>query len=143
VAIAIDKDNKPGSGQTAVGMNSNFSIDPRVAYETIIYVGAGVRISDSKEAVLAEYIPITGDEKNPLGDTRHKAVTFSVPLDILGKPSSTWRYSVVVGCQDDHGGAGLGDFRTVETTAKEWIGGGRKKPADSNVYDVINPLNRK
>ncbi|MDP2885755.1 MAG: amylo-alpha-1,6-glucosidase [Ignavibacteria bacterium] len=143
VVIAIDKDNKPGSGQTAVGMNSNFSIDPRVAYETIIYVGAGVRISDSRGAVLAEYIPITGDEKNPLGDTRQKVIAFSVPLDVLGKPSTTWRYTVVVGCQDDHGGAGLGDFRTVETTAKEWTGGGRKKPADSNVYDVINPFNRK
>ena len=142
-AIAIDKDNKPGSGQTAVGMNSNFSIDPRFAYETIIFIGAGVRISDSKGAVLAEYIPITGDEKNPLGDARQKAIAFSVPLDILGKPSTTWRYTVAVGCQDDHGGAGLGDFRTVEATAKEWTGGGRKKPADSNVYDVINPLNRK
>jgi glycogen debranching enzyme len=143
VAIAIDKDNKPGSGQTVVGMNSNFSIDPRFAYETIVYVGAGVRISNSKGSVLAEYIPIIGDEKNPLGDARQKAIGFAVPLDLLGKPSTTWRYTVVVGCQDDHGGAGLGDFRTVETTAKEWTGGGRKRPADPNVYDVINPLNRK
>jgi hypothetical protein len=40
------------------------------------------------------------------------------------------------------GGAGIGDFRSVEPAAKEWIGGGKKKPADPNVYDVILPINR-
>ena len=140
VAIAIDKDGKPGSGNTAVGMNSNFFLDPRYAYETILYVGGGVRVADSKGTVLAEYIPVAGDEMNPLGSTQSKEVSFSVPVDVLGKPGSLWRYTVLVGCQDDHGGAGIGDFRAVESTAKEWTGGGRKKPSDSNVYDVIFPL---
>ena len=142
VAIAIDKDGKPGSGSTAVGMNSNFSLDPRYAYETILYVGGGVRVADSKGVILAEYIPVAGDEKNPLGITQTKEIGFSIPVDVLGKPGTNWRYTVLVGCQDDHGGAGIGDFRTVESTAKEWTGGGRKKPSDSNVYDVIFPLIR-
>jgi carbohydrate-binding DOMON domain-containing protein len=142
VAIAIDKDGKVGSGSTAIGMNSSYSLDPRYAYETILYVGGGVRVADSKGVILAEYIPVAGDEKNPLGSTRTKEIGFSIPVAVLGKPGTMWRYTVLVGCQDDHGGAGIGDFRTVESSAKEWTGGGRKKPSDSNVYDVIFPLIR-
>ncbi len=142
VAIAIDKDGKVGSGSTAIGMNSSYSLDPRYAYETILYVGGGVRVADSKGVILAEYIPVAGDEKSPLGSTQTKEIGFSIPVDVLGKPEAMWRYTVLVGCQDDHGGAGIGDFRTVESSAKEWTGGGRKKPSDSNVYDVIFPLIR-
>lgn len=142
IAIAIDKDGKSGSGNTAIGMNSNFVLDPKYAYEEIIYVGGGVRVTDSKGAVLAEYIPIAEDEKNPLGNTRTKEIGFSIPVGVLGKPGTSWRYTVLVGCQDDHGGAGIGDFRLVESAAKEWTGGGRKKASDSNVYDVIFPLIR-
>jgi carbohydrate-binding DOMON domain-containing protein len=123
-------------------MNSNYSVDPRFAYETIIYVAGGVRVADSKGSVIAEYMPVQGDEKNPLGNARDKSIAFSLPFDVIGKPTATWRYTVLVGCQDDHGGAGLGDFRTVEATAKEWTGGGKKKASDPNVYDVILPLNR-
>jgi glycogen debranching enzyme len=140
VAIAVDKDGKRGSGSTQVGMNSRYVIDPRVAYESIIFVGGGVRVADSKGTVLAEYIPVAGDEKNALGSTSTREITFSIPLDILGTPVPAWRYTVLVGCQDDHGGAGIGDFRSVEPSAKEWTGGGRKKPADPNVYDAIIPF---
>jgi carbohydrate-binding DOMON domain-containing protein len=142
VAIAIDKDGKPGSGSKVVGMNSNYSLDPKFAYEAIIYIGGSVRVADSKGVILAEYIPVAGDEKNPLGSTQTKEIGFSIPVDVLGNPGTTWRYTVLVGCQDDHGGAGIGDFRSVESAAKEWTGGGRKKPSDSNVYDVIFPLIR-
>ncbi|MCX6133221.1 MAG: hypothetical protein NTU47_05330 [Ignavibacteriales bacterium] len=141
-AIAIDKDNRPGSGGRAIGMNSNVSLDPQYAYETILYIGGGVRIADSQGTILAEYIPVAGDEKNPIGNTLTKEIAFSIPVDLLGKPDRTWRYTVLVGCQDDHGGAGIGDFRAVESAAKEWAGGGRKKNSDSNVYDVIFPLIR-
>jgi carbohydrate-binding DOMON domain-containing protein len=142
VAIAIDKDGKPGSGSTSIGMNSNYSIDARYAYESIIYVGGGVRIADSKGTIVAEYIPVAGDEQNPLGSTQTKEIAFSIPIDVLGKPLASWRYTVLVGCQDDHGGAGIGDFRNVGAIAEEWSGGGKKKPSDSNVYDVIFPLIR-
>ncbi len=104
VAIAIDKDGRAGSGNTAVGMNSNFFLDPGYAYETILYVGGGVRVADSKGAILAEYIPVAGDEKNPLGSTQRREIAFSIPVEVLGKPAALWRYTVLVGCQDDHGG---------------------------------------
>ncbi len=142
VAIAIDKDGRAGSGNTVVGMNSNFFLDPGYAYETILYVGGGVRVADSKGAILAEYMPVAGDEKNPLGSTQRREIAFSIPVEVLGKPATSWRYTVLVGCQDDHGGAGIGNFRSVDTAAKEWTGGGKKKRADPNVYDVIIPINR-
>ncbi|MBI3586233.1 MAG: hypothetical protein HY088_03780 [Ignavibacteriales bacterium] len=142
-AIAIDKDGKPGSGQTNVGMNSNYLLDKQFAFENIIYVGGGFRVVDARGTILAEYLPIPGDEQHPLGDTKERIISFAIPTEILGMPEPSWRYTVLVGCQDDHGGAGVGDFRSVEATAKEWIGGGKKKPLESNVYDIILPLNRR
>jgi hypothetical protein len=140
VAIAVDRDGKPGSGQTGVGMNSRYTLDRRHACERIIYVGGGVQVADAEGGILAEYIPVPGDERNPLGDAEAKTIAFSIPVDLLGKPDASWRFTVLVGAQDDHGGAGIGDFRNVETgSAGEWTGGGKKRAGDPNVYDVILP----
>ncbi len=139
VAIAIDKDRKSGSGQTAVGMNAHYSLDSNFAFENIIYLGGGFHVENDSGKILAEYLPAPGDEKNPLGNVQTKSIEFSVPIKILGEPTSVWRYSVLVGCQDDHGGAGIGEFRAVEKEAGEWIGGGKTNPADPNVYDFLLP----
>jgi glycogen debranching enzyme len=138
-AIAIDKDGKPKSGEVKVGANSNYILDSKYAYEDIIYVGGGVRIADAKGETIAEYLPAAGDEKNPLGNTGSKTVSFAVPIDILGTPNPSWHFTVLVGAQDDHGGAGVGEFRNVGPVAQEWLGGGKKNSNDPNVYDVILP----
>jgi carbohydrate-binding DOMON domain-containing protein len=133
-AIAIDNN---GTGSREVGMNSLFRFDSSFAYKTIVFVGGGLRVMNDSGAVLAEYLPASGDERNPLGSIHTKTVSFSLPLDLLGKPLPSWRYAVLVGCQDDHGGAGIGEFRSVEAEAKEWTGGGKRFPGDPNVYDVL------
>ena len=46
-------------------------------------------------------------------------------------------FALLVRRQDDHGGAGVGEFRTVSREAGEWNGGGRKSERDSNVYDQL------
>lgn len=138
-AIAIDKDGKPGSGETQVGMNSRYTLKKEFAFEEIIYVGGGVQIRDSKGKILAEYIPAEGDESDPLGNTATKTIEFAVPVDILGTPRPRWRYTVLVGAQDDHGGSGIGEFRNVAAQAKEWVGGGKMKEDDPNVYDELLP----
>ncbi len=138
-AIAIDKDGIPGSGRTDVGMNSKFILDSRYAFEDIIYVGGGVRVMNDSGKTLAEYVPLAGDELKPLGDAPRGKIEFAVPVKILGRPSPRWNFSVLVGCQDDHGGAGIGEFRTVEATPSEWTGGGKKDSSLPNVYDVILP----
>lgn len=136
-AIAIDTDRKKGSGRTVVGRNANFPLPNEFSYEFIMYIGGGIRIENSNGIILAEYLPAEGDEKNPLGSVSNKTVTFSIPISILGTPSREWKYVIAVGAQDDHGGAGIGDFRRVEGKAGEWVGGGKRKRNDSNVFDAL------
>ncbi len=138
-AIAIDKDGIPGSGQTLVGRNARYVLNRSHAFENIIYFGGGVSVEDAKGNILAEYRPVPGDERNPLGSVDTKTVSFAIPVEILGMPKSSWRYTVLIGAQDDHGGAGIGEFRNVGFEAGEWVGGGKRKSDDPNVYDVILP----
>lgn len=140
-AIAIDKDRKPGSGQSTVGMNSNYTFGKGFGYENIIYVGGGVRVDDAKGKILAEYLPAEGDDVTPLGDAAAKTIRFAIPVDIIGSPAASWRFAVVIGAQDDHGGAGIGEFRSVDAVGGEWVGGGKTNAKGSNVYDVILPKN--
>lgn len=136
-AIAIDADRSRPSGQRHVGMNSNLVLGEDFGFERLILVGGGIRILDSQAAVLGEYLPTPGDDRNPLGDAAAGTISFSVPKDLLGIPYSGARVGIFVGAQDDHGGAGLGEFRTVNETAGEWTGGGRRHPSDPNVYDRL------
>ena len=138
-AIAIDKDGVTGSGQTAIGRNSGFTLPKNSAFESIIFVGGGILVQDAQGTTLAEYRPVEGDEKNPLGNAASRSISFSLPTELIGRPQSSWRYTVLVGAQDDHGGAGIGDFRSVQREAGEWTGGGKTRSSDPNVYDVIQP----
>ena len=79
VAIAIDKDGKSGSGATNVGMNSNYTITNEHAFESIIYVGGGLRVMNDSGRILVEYLPAEEDEKNPLGNVDTKTIRFSIP----------------------------------------------------------------
>ena len=135
--IAVDEDGIVGSGSRRVSHNANYTLDERHAYERLILIGGGMSIEDDRGNVRAAYRPIPTDVTNPLGNSGRGIISFAVPLSYLGRPSATWTFSVLVGAQDDHGGAGIGEFRTVNPEAGEWNGGGRKGTADPNVYDVL------
>ncbi|MDW7682096.1 MAG: glucodextranase DOMON-like domain-containing protein, partial [bacterium] len=63
----------------------------------------------------------------------------------LGENAESWRLTIMVGGQDDHGGAGLGEFRNVGKTATEWHGGGgEEEVGNCNIYDFlrIDPSNK-
>lgn len=137
LAISIDQDGIPGSGTREIPANASYMLPPGGGYERLILVGGGVRIEDASRTVLAEYIPVSGDESNPLGDARSATVAFAVPRSYLGAPTDRWTFTVLAGAQDDHGGAGLGEFRTVNAEPGEWNGGGKTHPADPNVYDTL------
>jgi glycogen debranching enzyme len=141
-AIAIDQDAINNSGKREVGMNSNYRVSPDAAYEKIIYVGGGMRVDDKDGKVLTEYIPTEADTKNPLGDVSDATISFVIPQKFLGTPDNRWQYTILVGAQDDHGGAGLGEFRSVEQIATEWTGGGKQNYDVSNVYDVLKVKNK-
>jgi len=142
-AIAIDTDGVDSSGATSVPVNSNFTLSSTHAFERLVLVGGGIRVEDNAGKILAEYIPSDEDARDPIGDLQTRSVEFSLPVSLVGNPSSKWQFTVLVGGQDDHGGAGLGEFRSVEGKAGEWHGGGKTTPDSSNVYDVLQTQSRK
>ena len=136
-AIAIDEDGLKGSGALDVPANAQYRLDSTHAYERLILVGGGIRVEDASGKILAAYMPTEGDAVNPLGNVSNGTISFAIPLIYLGMPDSRWTYTILSGAQDDHGGAGLGEFRNVDRTAGEWNGGGKTHPGDPNVYDVL------
>lgn len=137
VAIAIDKNGKNNFGKKEIGMNAKYFLESDEAFEKIIYLGGGFRIEDDKGKIIAQYIPSDEDVLNPLGDVSSAKISFCVPIEILGTPEENWRFVVLVGAQDDHGGAGIGDFRQVELKESEWTGGGKPNPELPNIYDLL------
>jgi glycogen debranching enzyme len=143
VAIAIDQDGLTNSGKLDVGMNSKYKLEPSEAYEKIIFVGGGVRVDDSSGKIIAEYVPIADDLKNTLGDISTSTIYFALPKKYIGDTNEQWQFNVLVGAQDDHGGAGLGEFRNVDNSVIEWSGGGKRNPNAPNFYDIIRILSKK
>ncbi len=131
VAIAIGDGT---GGQRKLDRNSNYTLPPGRGFHKVIYVGGGVEVFNENGKKLAAYIPTMADIHNTLGDVATKEITFSLPQSIIGRPKHDWKISIMVGAQDDHGGGGIGDFRTVDRRASEWNGGGRAKKSESNIY---------
>ena len=103
----------------------------------MITVGGGIRVSDDNGKTLCDATP-TRDERNPIGSVEGKTIEFSLPLEYLGGPTPGWKMTILVGAQDDHGGAGIGEFREVQRNGSEWIGGwGKIHETDSNVFDLL------
>jgi hypothetical protein len=142
VAIAIDTDATSGSGAVVVPRNASVTLRPGHAYDRLVLVGGGVRVEDAGGKILAAYLPLPEDALNPLGDAASGSIEFALPQSVLGSPGSGWHFTVLAGGQDDHGGAGLGEFRTVNRTSGAWNGGGKMRPEDPNVYDVLEATAR-
>lgn len=136
-AIAIDTNGVTGLGRSDVPHNAMHMLDPRHAYERLILVGGGVQVEDSSGTVLAAYLPRPADVRDPIGNAAAGTITFAIPLQHLGRPQPHWTFTVLVGGQDDHGGAGLGEFRSVRAERSEWAGGGKADPRQANVYDTL------
>jgi hypothetical protein len=137
VAIAIDEDGVPGSGKRLVPQNANFVLEGEHAYEKLILIGGGLQLEDNQGKILAAYVPAEDDITNPLGNANTGRISFAIPLSYLGKPTLAWTFTVLSGGQDDHGGAGLGEFRTIGKEASEWHGGGRYQVDQPNIHDLL------
>ncbi len=138
-AIALDTDGDPNTGGKKLGMNANFFTAPEVGFERVIYVGGGFRVVDEHEKILAEFLPTTrsaGEQR--LGNIETREIDFAVPARFIGKLGAKWKVGIYCGAQDDHGGAGIGEFRSVERKAGPWAGGGGERDSgNANVYDVL------
>jgi carbohydrate-binding DOMON domain-containing protein len=120
-----------------VGANSNYNLPEEFAFNTQILVGGGFEIKNAYDVTVAAYIPKEIDVSNPLGNVADRSISFSIPKYFLGEIKSDSRIAVLVGAQDDHGGAGIGEFREVSSEPTEWTGGGKSDPAEHNVYDWL------
>ncbi len=71
-------------------------------------------VEDQAGNILAGYTPTQDAAASPFGDARTATIRFAIPLRFLGTPDGHWRFTVLSGGQDDHGGAGIGEFRSVQ-----------------------------
>lgn len=124
----------PAGAPATVGRESSYLLPD--GYRFIVYVGAGVRVEDHFGNVLAEYRPAPQDVRDPLGTPDTRRIAFRLSKTVLPPLPDGTAVTLLVGGQDDHGGAGIGDFRRVEGEATEWTGGGRPYAGAPNVYDV-------
>ncbi|MEE4312574.1 MAG: amylo-alpha-1,6-glucosidase [candidate division KSB1 bacterium] len=132
-AIAIDQG---GAGASRAGRNANVSYPAGFTHDRIIYAGGGLQVEDSSGNILAAYIPT--DIRYPLGDVSTHQISFAIPATYLGEDPDDWRFIILAGAQDDHGGAGIGEFRDVLKSAGDWHGGGGEhESGNCNVYDEL------
>jgi len=66
-----------------------------------------------------------------------RSAVFTLPKKYFPQDLSDASWTILVGAQDDHGGAGMGEFRTVKPVAEQWAGGGNENNGP-NVYDVLH-----
>ncbi|MDP4175647.1 MAG: amylo-alpha-1,6-glucosidase [Bacteroidota bacterium] len=117
--------------------NSGYRLSSERAFNRLINVGGGFEVKDASGKILSAYLPLPEDVKNPLGNQQTKIISFAVPKRFIGKISQSSKITILAGAQDDHGGAGIGEFRNVAANATEWQGGGKKSPKGSNVFDQM------
>jgi len=133
LSLGVSYDSKSGSAQ--VGKNSQTLFKHGFKADQIMYVSGGILLVDNKHVPELEYIP-----KSPagaIGVVNTGMVSFTLPKNAFDDDLKQAIFQIAVGCQDDHGGAGIGDFRDVQAIGSEWNGGGKENPDDSNVYDWL------
>ncbi len=115
--------------------NANFSVPYEYAFNYVIYVGNGYRITDARGKIIAEYHPAAGDR--PMGSVKKKKIRFSVPLKYLSERFLRNAVVLTGGWQETTPGA-VGEFRDVYKEADPWHGGGgEKERGNPNIYDIL------
>lgn len=130
LGISFSKD----TGTPTIARNAKADFKAGFRADRIIYFSSGLIITDAENQPIAEYLP--SERGGAIGNAQSNRVQFRLPLDIFPPGLEDAQFQLAVGCQDDHGGAVIGDFREVEATAAEWVGGGALE-FSSNVYDWL------
>ena len=121
-------------GTARVGKHSRATFQGNFLADQIIYISGGILIVDADQRPVAEYMPIK--PSGAIGDAETETLHFSLPRDVFESSLTGAHFQLAVGCQDDHGGAGIGDFRSVGEIGDEWTGGGGSD-SGSNIYDWL------
>lgn len=135
-AIAVFDASLKEKRNRIIGKNANYRLSARRAFNRIIYVGGGFEIRDAAGKFLASYVPVK--DGFPMGFTDKKQICFKIPKSYLPGLSGKSKITILTGAQDDHGGAGMGDFRAVLKQTGVWHGGGAaNNKRASRVYDTL------
>ncbi|MCF7851052.1 MAG: hypothetical protein K9M85_05265 [Candidatus Marinimicrobia bacterium] len=133
-ALGISYDAAKGTNH--LGRNAKATFQDCFKAEAIIYISSGLIMTDAENRPIAEYLP--SEESGAIGDALTDRVRFTLPRELFSDDLKDAEFQIAVGCQDDHGGSVIGDFREVEPLAAEWVGGGAG-PNSSNIYDWLIP----
>ena len=133
-ALGISYNAKTGTHD--VGKNAQTQFRDGFLADQILYISGGVLLVDASFAPQAEYMP--RQASGAIGNAERAIVRFSLPRELFQDLSQA-TFQLAVGCQDDHGGAGIGDFRPVEALRSEWNGGGKPADQKSNIFDWLLP----
>ncbi len=123
-----------GKTRRDAGRNSGWKLKKKYAADRFIHVGGGYIVEDGEGNILASHLP--DDARYPLGDVSTGEISFAVPRSILHGDPTKWKITILTGAQDDHGGAGVGEFRAVSKEGGMWEGS-RNDKNKSNVYDWL------
>ncbi len=124
-----------GAQRTTVGANANEQLT--TPFSRVIYIGGGMRMEDEQGHVIAEFIPRSNADA--FGDLNSSTISFCLPKSLFPKNDDRWQWTVLCGAQDDHGGAGIGEFRTVKPVVERWAGGGNLYNR-TNIYDRLTTV---
>ncbi|MDK9700889.1 MAG: hypothetical protein OEM52_12145 [bacterium] len=133
-AIAIETGSRKTSAKK-LGMNGQYIFPTDFQPDRLLYIGGGFRLTDGNDKTMYECV--ADDAAYPLGSPATNEVRVSVPRSLLPNDPAKWKIHIYSGGQDDHGGAGMGEFRSVYPEASQWHGGGNTSGNGTNVYDVL------
>jgi hypothetical protein len=137
--IAIDQDNKKGSGNTRLFLDGgNVEFPKRDAYEFVMEVcNAGVLVYDQDWMWRLLFL-------RPFSQTSHikdNQIFFAVPQKIIGTPEPDWKYQVLIGGQKGgfmNGAYRAGRFMRVDQlSGSDQGGGGTDTDFNPDVYDIL------
>lgn len=131
---AIGISYNKATGTKELGKNSQSTFQAGFKADQIMYISGGILLVDDKHESEAEYMPRS--VAGAIGDAETEGIMFTLPKDLFPESLESASFQIAVGCQDDHGGAGIGDFRPVQSMGSEWLGGGGSETG-SNVYDWL------
>jgi hypothetical protein len=144
-AIAIDSDDKEGSGNTQLFFgNGNFEFSKKDAYEYVIEVSnAGILVYDQDWVWHLLFL-----SSGPMGKAdaqqnhiRGNEISFAIPQKIIGTPDSSWKIQVLTGGQKGgfkNTAYGVGKFMKVsEESTSDQGGDGTDTDFNPDVYDIL------
>jgi len=136
VAIALRNTDNPARGRQKVERGSNFNLPGYRAFHDILFIGGGVELQGTDGKVKCRLIP--DQVSQPLGFTARGEIRFKLEKSYLPYLNKDTRITLLSGAQDDHGGAGIGEFRAVRSQTGEWHGGGAPNDRDAPcIYDIL------